>query len=140
MKSLHVLLSPLLVLLVVLSNSCASDRGAYVRVNQVGYESGFPMRAYVMTASTQPGASFVVRNSHGDTSYSAAVGSKLGSWGDYTVYALDFSLSAADTYTITVTGPMAATSPTFRVDRADQLYSVALANALSFYQNQRDGE
>jgi endoglucanase len=138
-KILLALLSPLVVLLVVLSTSCASDRGAYVRVNQVGYESGFPMRAYVMAAGSQPGASFVVSNSHGDASYSAAVGSKLGSWGDYTVYALDFTLSAADTYTITVTGPITATSPSFRVDRADQLYSAALANALSFYQNQRDG-
>jgi endoglucanase len=108
-------------------------------VNQVGYESGFPMRAYLMAAGPQPGATFIVRNSHGDSSYSAAVGSKLGRWGDYTVYGLDFTLSAADTYTITVTGAISVTSPSFRVDRAEQLYSAALANALSFYQNQRDG-
>src|SRR5215469_12495546 len=139
MKILNALRPPLVVLLLVLSASCASDRGAYVRVNDVGYESGFPMRAYLMAAGSQPGASFVVRNSHGDTSYSAAVGSKLGNWGHYTVYALDFTLSTADTYTIMVTGPIAATSPGFRVDRADQLYSASLANALSFYQNQRDG-
>ena len=139
MKILHELLPPLVVLFVVLSASCANDRGAYVRVNQVGYESGLSMRAYLMVAGSQSGASFVVKSSHGDTSYSAAVGSKLGSWGDYTVYALDFTLAAADTYTITVTGPIPATSPSFRVDRADQLYSGALANALSFYQNQRDG-
>jgi endoglucanase len=138
-KIRHALPSPLVALLLLLSASCASDRGAYVRLNQVGYESGFPMRAYLMAAGSQPGAAFVIRNSHGVTSYSASVGSKLGSWGDYTVYALDFTLSAADTYTITVTDPIATTSPSFTVDRADQLYSAALANALSFYQNQRDG-
>src|SRR5215469_9218740 len=139
MKILCALVPPLVVLLVALSASCTSNRGAYVRVNQVGYESGFPMRAYLMAVGSKSGATFIVRNSHGDTSYSAAVGSKLGSWGAYTVYGLDFTLSAADTYTITVTGPIPVTSPSFRVDKAEQLYSAALASALSFYQNQRDG-
>ena len=139
MKILHALMPPLIVPLLVLSASCASDRGAYVRVNQVGYESGSPMRAYLMAVASQSGATFIVRNSHRETSYSGTVGSKLGSWGDYTVYGLDFSLSTTDTYTITVTGSAPVTSPTFRVDRAEQLYSAALANALYFYQNQRDG-
>jgi len=87
------------------------------------------MRAYLMAVGSQSGATFVTRNSHGDTAYSGAVGSKLGNWGDYTVYGLDFTLSTADTYTITVTGPAPVTSPSFRVDRARQLYSAALANA-----------
>ena len=139
MKILHALMPPLIVPLLVLSASCAADRGAYVRVNQVGYESGSPMHAYLMAAASQSAATFIVKNSHGETSYSGSAGSKLGSWGEYTVYSLDFSLSATDTYKITVTGSTPATSPTFRVDRPEQLYSAALANALSFYQNQRDG-
>jgi endoglucanase len=129
----------LVVLLIAPSASWASDRSAYVRVNQLGYESGLPMRAYFMATGSQSGAKFTVKNSDGQTSYSAFVGSKIGTWGDYTVYSLDFILSAAGNYTISVTGPIPASSPAFRVDTPAQLYSAALSNALSFYQNQRDG-
>jgi endoglucanase len=108
-------------------------------VNQLGYESDVPIRAYFMTVGSQSGAKFTVRNSDGETSYSAVVGPRLGTWGDYTVYSLDFTLSAAGNYTITVSGAIPAASPAFRVDTPAQLYSAALSNALSFYQNQRDG-
>jgi endoglucanase len=133
-------LSQVIVALLLLSTSCTSDRGAYVRVNQLGYELGSPMRAYFMAASSQPQTKFIVRNSDRQTSYSATVGPRLGTWGDYMVYSLDFALPAPGTYTITVTGAIQpATSPAFRVDRPAQLYSAALSNTLSFYQNQRDG-
>jgi endoglucanase len=133
-------LSQVIVALLLLSTSCASDRGACVRVNQLGYELGSPMRAYFMVASSQPQTKFIVRNSDGEMSYSATVGPKLGTWGDYMVYSLDFALPAPGTYTITVTGgTQPATSPAFRVDRPAQIYSAALANTLSFYKNQRDG-
>lgn len=130
----------LVVALLLPAASCTIERGAYVRVNQLGYEMGLPMRAYFMAASSQPEAKFIVRNSVGKTSYSATVGPKLGSWGDFGVYSLDFVLPASGTYTISVTGEtQPVTSPAFRVDRAAQIYSAALANSLSFYQNQRDG-
>jgi endoglucanase len=129
----------LVALLVMPLASCASDRGAYVRVNQLGYESGVPIRAYFMTVGSQSGAKFTVRNSDGETSYSAAVGPRLGTWGHYTVYSLDFTLSAAGKYSITVSGAIPVASPAFRVDTPARLYSEALSNALSFYQNQRDG-
>ena len=133
-------LSPLIVALLLSCTSCARDRGAYVRVNQLGYELGSPMLAYFMAASSQPHAKFLVRNSDGETSYSATVGPKLGTWGNYMVYILNFALPAPGTYTITVSGAtQPATSPAFRVDRPAKLYSAALANTLSFYQNQRDG-
>jgi hypothetical protein len=74
MKILHAVMPPLIVPLLVLSASCASDRGEYLRVNQVGYESGSPMRAYLMAAASQSGATFIVRNSHRETSYSGTVG------------------------------------------------------------------
>ncbi len=130
----------LIVALLLSSTSCIRDRGAYVRVNQLGYELGSPMLAYFMATSSQPHAKFTVRNSDGETWYSATVGPKLGTWGDYLVYSLDFALPASGTYTITVTGAIQlVTSPAFRVDRPAKLYSAALANTLSFYQNQRDG-
>jgi endoglucanase len=132
--------STLLALLLLLhSASCSSDKSAQVRVNQLGYESGLPMRAYLMAIGSESGAKFAVKNSDGATLYSADIGSGLGTWGAYTLYTLDFTLSTAGTYTVTVMGPMPATSPGFRVETAAKLYSRALANALSFYQNQRDG-
>jgi endoglucanase len=38
-----------------------------------------------------------------------------------------------------VTGPINATSPSFAINSAAALYASALTNALSFYQNERDG-
>ena len=38
-----------------------------------------------------------------------------------------------------MTGPVAATSPSFSIDTAQNIYAGAMANALSFYQNERDG-
>jgi endoglucanase len=111
----------------------------YVRVNQIGYEVGLSMRAYLMTTSTVSGVRYVVMNSGGSTVASGSVGAELGSWGTYGVYPIDFHLSDADTYTITVSGPVSATSPGFRVDTPANLYTTALANSLYFYENERDG-
>ena len=111
----------------------------YVRVNQVGYEQGLSARAYLMTTSAVSGVSFSVKNSAGTVVASGSAGAKLGSWGTYVVYPVDFTLTAADTYTISVSGPVAATSPAFRVDTPANLYTTALANNLYFYENERDG-
>ena len=126
-------------LLVLFAASRPRDSSGHVRVNQIGYESGRPMRAYLMAMNPEGGAKFEVRNSQGKVVYSADIGGLLGTWGKYNVYALDFTLSAPDTYTVAVTGPAPGISPGFRVGTPAQLYSGALANALSFYQNQRDG-
>jgi endoglucanase len=111
----------------------------YVRVNQIGYEAGLPMRAYLMTSTTVSGARFVIRNAAGTTAASGMLGAKLGAWASYSVYAIDFKISSADTYTISVSGPFPATSPAFRVDSAANLYATALANNLYFYEDERDG-
>src|SRR5262249_52449723 len=109
--------------------------------NQVGYPSGESKRAYLMTASSETGATFKVVNASGASVYSAAIGARLGSWGSFSnVYALDFdAVTTAGTYSITVTGPAAATSPSFAVDGPANLYATPLANSLYFYQNERDG-
>jgi endoglucanase len=117
----------------------ASAVTGYVRVNQVGYEPGLSMRAYLMTSSAVSGANFAVKNSGGKTVASGSVGSKLGSWGTYSVYPIDFNLTTADTYTVSVSGTASATSPSFRVDTAANLYTTALANNLYYFQNERDG-
>src|SRR5205823_13750473 len=52
---------------------------AFVRVNQVGYASGGPKRAYLISCSSEAGATFRVR-SGSTTVLSAAIGASLGYW------------------------------------------------------------
>src|SRR6476619_5884177 len=115
---------------------------AFVRVNQVGYPTGASKRAYLMASAVETGATFAVKNGSGTTVVSGPIGARLGSWssGYPNVYAIDFtSLATAGTYTISVSGPIAATSPAFVVHAGPTVYAGALRNALSYYQNSRDG-
>src|SRR5262249_37345073 len=125
------------VLLVVFAGILASAQSAFVRVNQLGYVSGGVRRAYLMASAAEPAATFVIKNSGGTTVFGpVAIGANLGSWsGNYAnVYALDFNnLVTAGTYTIAVNGPIAANSPSFKIDTAANVYAGALSNALSFY-------
>jgi endoglucanase len=142
-RSLDRCLHPALVLLslacVLLAASPAFAVTGYVRVNQIGYEAGLPARAYLMTASPVSGVSFAVKNSGGNIVASGSAGATLGAWGSYSIYPIDFTLSKADTYTITVSAPVATTSQTFHVDTPANLYTTPLANNLYFYENERDG-
>ncbi len=119
----------------------AQAQSAFIRVNQVGYVSGSSKRAYLMAAGSEAGATFLLKNSSGVTVYSAPVGSSLGAWGSFTnVYPVDFdSVTTAGTYTLSVTTPIAASSPQFKIDTAANLYSKPLGNALYYYQTSRDG-
>jgi endoglucanase len=121
----------------------AATGTAFVRVNQLGYANASQAkRAYLMASGAETGATFSVKNASGVTVFSGPVGADLGKWstGYPHVYALDFSqVSAAGTYTVTVSGPIPAASPSFRIDTGASLYSGALGNSLSFYQSERDG-
>src|SRR5436309_2546231 len=115
---------------------------AFVRVNQVGYPAATSKRAYLMSGVVETGATFAVTNSAGTTVLSGPIGANLGSWstGFPNVYAIDFdAVTTNGTYSISVTGPVPATSPTFRIDAASNVYAGSLSNALSFYQTERDG-
>ena len=116
---------------------------AYVRVNQVGYVSGGSKRAYLMASAAETGATFSILNSSGSTVFGPVpVGAHLGSWSSSypDVYALDFdSFLTVGTYNISVSGPIAAISPSFKIDSAANVYSTPLANTLYFYENERDG-
>jgi endoglucanase len=122
-------------------------QSAYVRVSQVGYEAGkAPFRAYLMSSTAASGVAFNVINSKGVTVFSGNADALLGTWShsasvSYSVYALDFDAPASqnDTYTISVSGPVTAVSPTFAVDAPDALYSGLLLNTLFFYETERDG-
>jgi len=123
----------------------ATSGSAFVRDNQLGYAtSSQAKRAYLMASAAETGATFSVRNASGATVYTAPIGVNLGKWSrSYPdVYSLDFSslaVAVAGTYTIAVSGPIAATSPSFRIDTGTNVYGGALANSLRFYQTQRDG-
>jgi endoglucanase len=127
------------------SASLARGQSAYVRVNQIGYEAGnAPFRAYLMSTVTEDGATFKVVNAEAHSAYSGRVGALLGVWSNsqklsYQVYALDFSVAQHDLYTISVSGPAPAISPSFAVDDADVLYPGLLLNTLFFYETERDG-
>ena len=123
----------------------ALAQSAYVRVSQAGYETGeTPFRAYLMSSAVETGATFKVLNSKGTAAYSGKVGALLGTWSHsktetFDVYALDFSVPGGDLYTISVSGPVAASSPRFAVDCPEALYSGLLLNTLFFYETERDG-
>jgi endoglucanase len=120
----------------------AATGSAFVRINQVGYTTTASKRAYLMASASEAGATFSVKNASGTTVFSASIGANLGSWSSSypDVYALDFnSVTTVGMYTIVVSGPIAASSPGFPIDTAANVYAGALSNALSFYQNERDG-
>jgi endoglucanase len=124
------------------AGSAPAPGTAFVRVNQVGYPLGASKRAYLMASGAEAGATFSVRNAAGATVLSAQIGPNLGSWTSAfpNVFALDFdAVSVAGTYTISVSGPIPASSPSFRIDSGPGVYGNALANALAFYQTERDG-
>jgi endoglucanase len=115
---------------------------AFVRLNQVGYPTNLPKRAYLMASAAETGATFQLLNTANAVVFSGSIGSSLGSWSNAYpfVYGLDFSaFSTAGQYRIQVIGPVPTTSLTFGVGSDADLYAQPLANALSFYRNQRDG-
>ncbi|HKV41533.1 MAG TPA: cellulase N-terminal Ig-like domain-containing protein, partial [Blastocatellia bacterium] len=141
-RSLTWCVSLALVASAVSTSAPANTLAAFIRINQVGYVLDGPKRAYLMSNTSMAGHGFKVTGSTGITAFYGQVGPDLGSWGDFPhVYALDFdSVSSPDTYTIDADQPaMAVASPPFPIDTPANIYSALVANALSFFQNQRDG-
>jgi endoglucanase len=120
----------------------AAGGSTFIRVNQVGYPTTAPKRAYLMSHREETGMTFTVQSTNGETALTGTVGPSLGSWStrfDH-VYALDFDgVQTPGTYTVTLTGKTPVLSPPFAIATAQTLYAQPLANALSFYENERDG-
>lgn len=129
----------LLVVTVVAAMPAFAATTAFVRIDQLGYESGAHNRAYLMSKTSESGAIFRVVTAGGEIEFSSSIGAAAGTWGDFTVYPLDFVVHECGKSSIEVTGPVSASSTTFRIDAPAKLYSGALANALNFYRNERDG-
>jgi endoglucanase len=122
--------------------STTTSLAAFVRVNQVGYPTTATKRAYLMASRAEAGVPFIVRDGQGHVVFRSTVGPRLGSWSKAFpyVYALDFGkLSRTGTYRIVVEGAVRTTSPAFRVAAGTSVYGKAMANALRFYQTERDG-
>ena len=122
-----------------LAGPALAAQEVFVRVDQVGYGAHSPKRAYLMSNFDEVGAPFTVADEHGAVVFSGTVGAAAGSWSKTfpDVYALDFDgLQASGRYTLAVGG---AVSPPFAIDAPGALYAAPLANALSFYENERDG-
>jgi endoglucanase len=115
---------------------------AFVRVNQVGYPAAATKRGYVMSSASEVGAAFSVKDASGTVVYAGTVGANLGAWSNAYPFVQPVDLDAVatpGTYTISVDSPIVATSPAFRIDAGQNVYTTALANGLFFYQSERDG-
>jgi hypothetical protein len=114
---------------------------ALVRVDQLGYAGHEAKQAYLMTSAPAPGARFTVRDAAGRVVRGGVAGASLGGWnGRYrAVYPLDFTgLDRPGEYRISV-GGLGAVSPPFRVAAAGRLWQPRVADAVAFFQAQRDG-
>jgi len=116
---------------------------AVFRVNQIGYPSAATKLAALMTRSSRAGAGWVLVSRHPCRVVASGITrTNLGSWSHRypAVWAIRFSgVQPAGTYRLALTAHPATVSPWFRIDPASSLYAGAVANALSFYQTERDG-
>jgi hypothetical protein len=119
----------------------ASARGGdtRVRVNQVGYETDGPKRAFVISSGGCGGVAFELRDDADTAVLTGNAGEDGGSWNTTYGHVCPVVFDGATTpgtYTVVAGG---ARSPSFRIDDAASLYGPLVANALTFYLGQRDG-
>jgi endoglucanase len=117
---------------------------AVIRVDQVGYPTGAAKLATVMTHSSRGGVGWLLVNRRGCRVAARGMSLKdLGPWSHAypAAWAIRFSrVHQSGTYRLALsTDGMDAVSPWFRIAPASALYAGPLSNALSFYQNERDG-
>jgi endoglucanase len=116
---------------------------ATFRVDQIGYATGAAKRAALMTHSARPGARWELISEHPCRVVARGLATaNLGSWSHRypAVWAVRFtSVRRPGMYRLALTAHPRTVSPWFRIAPASDLYARAVANALSFYQNERDG-
>ncbi|MGB7805699.1 MAG: glycoside hydrolase family 9 protein [Actinomycetota bacterium] len=110
-----------------------------VRVNQVGYITDGPKRAFVISSAGCAGVAFELRDDVDAAVLTGTAGEDGGSWNATYGHVCPVGFNGATTpgsYTLVAGG---ARSPAFRIDDAASLYGPLVANALTFYLGQRDG-
>ena len=121
----------------------AGAPAAAIRVDQVGYPSGAVKLAEIMTRARPSGLHWVVVRAGSCTVAASGVARQnLGAWSKRYgwVWAARFTgIRAPGRYRLGILGDASAASPWFSIGPAAQLYARPLANALSFYENERDG-
>jgi endoglucanase len=122
----------------------AGAPAAAIRVDQVGYPTGALKQAEIMTKSKPASALrwVVVRAGSCTVAASGLARPDLGAWSKRYGWVWGAGFSGVHTpgsYRVGILNDPSAASPWFRVGPAAQLYARPLANALSFYQNERDG-
>jgi endoglucanase len=127
----------------------AGAPAAAIRVDQVGYPSGAAKLAEIMTKARPsgdlPGGGLhwvLVRAGSCAVAASGVARQNLGAWSKRYgwVWAARFSqVRAPGRYRVGILGDAAAASPWFAIGSAARLYARPLANALYFYENERDG-
>ena len=127
---------------VATATSAMASTAGFVRVDQVGYATGEPKAGYLLAPTAAKDERFSVVDQDGRTVFTGKVGDSLGGWNDgyQAVHQLDFTpVSRPGTYRIKVSGNVTATSPSFRVDRGDTLFTPMVHATTEFFQAQRDG-
>jgi endoglucanase len=122
----------------------AGAPAAAIRVDQVGYPSGAAKLAEIMTKARPSGDLHwvVVRAGTCTVAASGVARQNLGAWSKRYgwVWAARFTgVRAPGRYRLGILGDASAASPWFTIGPAAQLYVRPLANALSFFENERDG-
>ena len=113
---------------------------ARIRVNQVGYITDGPKRAFVISSGGCGGAAFELRDDADARGPHRERAARMEARGTRRTRTCARSSSTGattpGTYTLVASG---ARSPSFRIDDAASLYGPLVANALTFYLGQRDG-
>ena len=124
----------------------AGAPAAAIRVDQVGYPSGAAKLAEIMTKARPSSAGLPLGRWSGPGSCTVAASGvarqNLGAWSKRYgwVWAARFSqVRAPGRYRVGILGDASAASPWFAIGSAARLYARPLANALYFYENERDG-
>jgi len=132
-----------LVAAVIMPSTALAANAAQVRTDQAGYLPTDTKTAYLMATGKLSGETYKVISSTGATVASGSVTTtSKGSWNSAypDVYPINFSSVTADgTYHVTVAGKVTASSDTFKVEDAADLYGPLITDGVNFYQNQRDG-
>ncbi|MGO1051680.1 glycoside hydrolase family 9 protein [Crossiella sp. CA198] len=121
------------------ANAAASGQ---IRLDGVGYAHDETKIGYLMAPASSEGARFTVVDTAGRTVLAGKAGASLGSWnaGYAAVHPLDFSaLKRPGSYRVTVTGAVQASSATFKIGTARELFGPVADKTFDFYAAQRDG-